>query len=101
MSYSFSTSPINVGKDSIRECVGYAFNKFSAAGQAENGTLGEAQIAVNYISKAAVVMVEALGDNAEIVSISVSGHANPGNLPKEGWSNEFCSLTVSVKKYRE
>ena len=38
-----------------------------------------------------------LGLPTDHVSVSISGHANPGHAPKPGWGDEFVSITVNVK----
>jgi hypothetical protein len=46
------------------------------------------------IRRALVELVAAVGPEDGTLSVTVSGHANPGHAPTEGWANE--SITVAV-----
>ncbi len=39
-------------------------------------------------------------DNADEISVSLSGHANKDHAEDSSWSNEFVSITINTKKYR-
>lgn len=39
-------------------------------------------------------------DNAEELSVSMSGHANKGHKKDEAWADEYISVSLYVKKYR-
>lgn len=38
--------------------------------------------------------------NADVLSISMSGHANKDHNKDDSWSNEFVNINVSVKGYK-
>lgn len=40
-------------------------------------------------------------DNAGEVSVSMSGHANPGNFAPEGMSKDYISISVYARSYKE
>lgn len=39
-------------------------------------------------------------DNAEEISVSMSGHANKNHQKDDSWADEFISVSLYVKKYR-
>jgi len=39
--------------------------------------------------------------NADEISISLSGHANPEHKHADGWPNDSVSISVTIKSYRE
>lgn len=46
---------------------------------------------------AAKLLAGAVGRPGDEVFVSISGHANPGHAPKEGWSNETVTVSVTAK----
>lgn len=40
-------------------------------------------------------------DNAEEISVSMSGHANVGNLTSKEYANDYVQISLSVRKYRQ
>lgn len=40
-------------------------------------------------------------DNAEEITVSFAGHANEGHKKDPAWANEYISISLYVKKYRE
>lgn len=50
----------------------------------------------NAILKAIEELVKVVGPVGGLVSVNVSGHANPNHEPSEGWSNEFLSINISA-----
>lgn len=47
------------------------------------------------------LLVEGGFNNAEEISVSMSGHANPEHSTRSGWSNESITVTLAVKSYRK
>lgn len=47
------------------------------------------------------MLVDAGFDNAKEISVSMSGHANKNHGKDDSWSNEFISINVFVKTYKE
>lgn len=47
------------------------------------------------------LLVEAGFDNADVISVSMSGHANKDHKKDSSWSNEFINLNVAIKSYKE
>jgi hypothetical protein len=58
-----------------------------------------AQIEMAIAAAVSVLSNEPFGD-AEEVSVSMSGHANPGNQKGSEFSNDYLQVSISVKKYR-
>lgn len=102
MSYSFSTQPITRGEN-ISAAIETAYYGVAGSspkkGQEDNGTSEEARHAVNACKLVAPVLVDALGDNWQVIRVSIVGHANPGNVRTPGWSDEFCQVKVDVVEY--
>lgn len=44
----------------------------------------------------AVGQASVTGRHTDEVTVTISGHANPGHAPAEGWANEMTQVTVSV-----
>lgn len=40
-------------------------------------------------------------DNAKELVVSMSGHANEGHQKSEGYANDFISINLSIKSYKE
>lgn len=74
-------------------------NPSPAEYQAQNGTEAEATELVNAASEAVRLVAAALGEKWSSASISISGHANPGHGPKEGWANDCLTISVAVTAY--
>lgn len=75
--------------------------KSVAQHQVENGTAKEAE---QMLLEAAIGVCDSAvftGTSWERVSVSISGHANPGGVAKEGWANDYVATTVSVLAYTE
>lgn len=48
--------------------------------------------------EAAALLAAAIGQPGDKVTVSMSGHANPGHAnPFEGWGNEFIQINVSIQ----
>lgn len=46
---------------------------------------------------AAKALARVVGRDGDEVIVTMSGHANPGHGPREGWANEMISVTVSAR----
>ena len=44
--------------------------------------------------KAVRLLAAAVGRPGDQVSVAMSGHANPGHAPHDGWGDEFITITV-------
>lgn len=90
MSWSSSTGEA-VAKDAIT----LAEPALSDAVEAEQREQFEAAV------EAAKALARVVGRPDDAVFVSVSGHANPGHGPREGWAQELISVTVSAHPARE
>ena len=61
----------------------------------EQGLSDEAARQLIAARRAAVTFAQSSTVGAEKVSVTLSGHANPGHRPAKGWSNDFVTITVS------
>lgn len=55
---------------------------------------GEGRMAITAAWNALIELAEALGPEDAEVSVSLSGHANPGNEPVGTWSRDFISISI-------
>lgn len=55
---------------------------------------GESRMAIAAAWNALIELADVLGPEDAEVSVSLSGHANPGNEPEEGWSKDFISISI-------
>jgi hypothetical protein len=99
MSYSFNLTVTYEDVPDLSDSIRREFHRSSLSSQAEHGTSFESINAVEDAAIAAGFMTDALGHNWKTARIMVSGHANPNNSPREGWSNEYLTVTVSVLEY--
>lgn len=60
--------------------------------EAESRTLAEAALA------AAGNLVALLGNEGDEVAVQVTGHANPGGVPPEGWSADCITVTLAAAR---
>jgi len=101
MSYSFGLT-ITPDTD-LHAAVDLAFNGTGGysvrLGQQQNGTETEAADAVEAVKIALLSLVTALGDSWDEANVSISGHANPGNVERSGWANDCVTVSLSVTKY--
>lgn len=98
MSYSFSF-PITRGEHPT-EAVHNAWAG-PRSHQVEQGTGDEAGRAVEAVAADALpALLDALGPNWSTASVSISGHANPGNVPTSGWANDCIAVRIDVTTYR-
>jgi hypothetical protein len=44
-----------------------------------------------------LIATGAIGAKAKVFSVSLSGHANPGHVPQEGWANDCITVSVSQR----
>jgi len=51
--------------------------------------------------EAAKALAKVVGRAGDAVMISVSGHANPGHGPREGWAHEMITVRVLAQPVRE
>ena len=94
MSYSFSATGNRSNiVDAVREQGEAAVTQFNDP-PAEEAVRDHVKSAATAVE----VIVETLGRPDDELSVSVSGHANPGHAPREGWSNESCSVQVWVSQ---
>jgi hypothetical protein len=56
---------------------------------------------VTAIHEAAMRLAEVVGRPEDNVSVHVSGHANPGHGPRDGYADEMITLTVTAKPASE
>ena len=101
MSYSFQVT-IAAGELADRtldDIITSRFNEICLAGQQSNGTAIEASAAICSIVRATELLLAGLGENWAEVGLTISGHANPGNLNTPGWANEFISVNAQVREY--
>lgn len=64
------------------------------------GCLDEAIAAADVAIPAVVQLVQAIvpaGATDTPLSVSLNGHANPGNVPNAEWANDFITVTVNNK----
>lgn len=59
------------------------------ASEAEEQVEAARQAARNIIESGVV------GDDTTNISVSFSGHANPGHAPQPGWANDFVQVTIT------
>lgn len=95
MSWNFSVNGVT------KENADAALNA-AAEGQIDNimrGDSGEEMMAqAEQSTYAAVAIIESgcLGDGPFLVSLS--GHANPGHEPRDGWVNDVVSISISAQR---
>lgn len=92
MSYSFNASgPRSSVVDELRE------KGRAAIAAVHDPDAGEAaQEHVRAAADAVAQLLEVVGRADDTVSVNVAGHANPDHAPREGWSNETLSISISV-----
>jgi hypothetical protein len=66
-----------------------------AAKQAQAGE-PEFEDHVTRIAKVVDELVRAVGQRGEDVRVRVVGHTNPEHKPREGWAEEFISISVET-----
>ncbi len=90
MSWSLTTSPIP--PDEIRDAVVGSFRD-DPRWPGEPEVRDQLAVAI----EAAEQLVIAVGDGRPqgLITVSVSGHANPGHEPTSGLANDFVTVTVA------
>lgn len=72
-----------------------------------NTTEVDAQIRAARAAAAAVIDSGTVGQDANVpqgrkdFAISISGHANPGHEPAQGWANDCINISISQKTKTE
>lgn len=67
--------------------------------QTELPVESKAQADVAFDASAALILSGAVGSPEKKYKVMLSGHANPGNEPNPGWSND--SLTINIYQLGE
>ena len=90
MSYSFSADK------SVKSAVVDAFTRAAAEQREALDPLVQTSFDdhVERLAAALPALVEVTGSDRAAVTVVVSGHANPGHGPREGWADEFVSVAV-------
>ena len=70
------------------------------ARQKDNGTGVSAIDLVEAAAEAAAAIVGYLGLHWSVAQVIISGHANPGHGPRDGWAHEMLNVGVSVLTYQ-
>lgn len=90
MSWSTGT-PEPVDKDAIPHIEAPAVNE-------QTDGLAEAQTEqASRAYEAAALLAQQVGRPEDQVVVTMSGHANPGHAPRDGWSDETITVTVSAR----
>lgn len=97
MSYSFNASGVraDVG-DELREKGRAAAIAAVHDPEAEQAALEHVGAALDAVAN----LLEVVGRADDTVSVNVAGHANPDHAPRDGWSNEALSISISVSSAR-
>ncbi len=99
---SWSLSLPSVDRAVARKAVTTAYDLYRAGVSAEPETL----TAMDEQVSAAIDAVEALLSSGVVgtegdVHLTLSGHANPGHKPREGYANDFLAVNVASAARRE
>lgn len=54
----------------------------------------QAQVDVAFDASAALILTGAFGNKDKKFKVTLSGHANPGNEPVAGWSNDCVTINI-------
>lgn len=94
MSYSFSATGT---RGSIVDAI---VEKGEAAVTQFNDPPAEAAVRDHVGAAASAVeqLVQFVGGPSDELTVSVYGHANPEHAPRSGWSNETCTVQVTVTR---
>jgi hypothetical protein len=103
MSWSVSTTvekfeKTDVGLQIALEAIADAGRSVQANMEVKEETSQQVDAAVR---AAHAMIVEGGFDNAETISISLSGHANPEHKMRPEWANDYISVQIYISKYRE
>lgn len=85
MSYSLSIGP----------AAGLDLERAIDQAEASHELSDEASEALGAAKEAAKALATVVVPGGEPASVSISGHANPGHKPAEGWANDFVAVTVT------
>lgn len=103
MSFSFSTTITRADEPGrvLLDTFSRAPEDGMSAAEYEHrkGTGVEASALVAAVALSLPVLLGNLGEAWESVNVSVSGHVNPGNLPREEWANDSVTVSLSVASY--
>ena len=102
MSYSF-TFPVEPGQ-TVRDACPADLLEQAVGPSEQHGAGAEARAAISAILDTAQGMVEAVRRTAppvipgpprnDTISVSISGHANPGREAPPSWSRDYCQVGV-------
>lgn len=58
----------------------------------------EATEHLDAVSGIVAQLTQVIGTDDDTLHVSISGHANTGHRPADGWGDEFVTVTVRVKR---
>lgn len=70
-----------------------ALTKYLETVTLDSDAIDQAEMVI--AAAAALLASGVIGADDKHFSVSLSGHSNPGHAPKDGWSNDCCSISVS------
>lgn len=87
------------GSATVTLPVGFAIDDIACTGQTDVPEEMARQVAAAK-EAARQMLASHVYDNAEEVSVVLSGHANPNHLAATNWANDTISVSVTITKYR-
>lgn len=95
MSYSLSvTAPrTEVANQVDAEIVRYVEEQVVPGG---HQPVDEVQAHLDAVAETVARLATAVGRDEDTIAVSISGHANPGHAPTEGYAEECVTISLSV-----
>lgn len=95
MSYSFT---VTAPRSTLRNELGEAVAKVE---QTDTGVAEERGQQLVAFFNAIDELADAIGQPDDDIFVSVTGHANPGHAPRDGWADEFITISVAARPRAE
>jgi hypothetical protein len=92
MSYSLSSRTAADINDQIDEYLA------TTVADSDNQPTTEVTDHLTAAKQAIATLAAAIGRPDDELVVTISGHANPDHAPRDGWADEFISISVSVRR---